>query len=65
MRKCAAAALLITSVGVPIVNIAAPRVDAAAIGSLFLDAMQNTYFKDGDVVYRVVVRGVLPGDPAC
>jgi len=41
------------------------RVDATAVGSLFIDAMQNTYFKDGDVVYRVVVRGVLPGDPAC
>jgi len=41
------------------------RVDAAAIGRLFLEASQSTYFKDGDVVYRVTVRGVLPGDPAC
>ena len=32
---------------------------------LFIEAMQNTYFKDSDVVYRVAVRGVLPGDPAC
>lgn len=41
------------------------RVDASAVGSLFLDAKQNTYFKEGDVVYVVVVAGVLPGDPAC
>lgn len=41
------------------------RVVAAAVGRLFIEAMQNTYFKDGDVVYRVTVRGVLPGDPAC
>ena len=41
------------------------RVDAAVIGSLFLDAQQNTYFKDGGVVYQLSVRGVLPGDPAC
>ncbi len=41
------------------------RVDAAAIGSLFTDAKQNTYFKEGVVVYQLSVRGVLPGDPAC
>ena len=41
------------------------RVDAAAVGSLFLDAKQNTYFKDGDVVYQLAVAGVLPGDPEC
>jgi hypothetical protein len=41
------------------------RVGATAVGSLFIEAMQNTYFKDGDIVYRVVARGVLPGDPAC
>jgi hypothetical protein len=41
------------------------RVDAAAVGSLFIDAKQNTYFKDGDVVYQLAVAGVLPGDPAC
>jgi hypothetical protein len=41
------------------------RVDAATVGSLFLDAKQNTYFKDGDVVYQLAVAGVLPGDPAC
>ena len=32
------------------------RVDAAAVGSLFTDAKQNTYFKDGDIVYQVVRR---------
>jgi hypothetical protein len=41
------------------------RVDAAAVGRLFLDAKQNTYFKEGDVVYQLAVAGVLPGDPAC
>jgi hypothetical protein len=41
------------------------RVDAAAVGSLFLGAKQNTYFKDGDVVHQLSVAGVLPGDPAC
>ncbi|HEX2784742.1 MAG TPA: PQQ-dependent sugar dehydrogenase, partial [Ilumatobacteraceae bacterium] len=37
MRKFAAAALLITSVVVPIVNIAAPRVDAATVPAGFTD----------------------------
>jgi hypothetical protein len=41
------------------------RVDAAAVGSLFIDATQITYFKQGDVVYQLSVAGVLPGDPAC
>jgi hypothetical protein len=41
------------------------RVEAGAVGSLFIDAKQNTYFKDGDVVYQLSVAGVLPGDPAC
>lgn len=41
------------------------RLAAGAVGSLFLDAKQNTYFKDGDVVYQLSVAGVLPGDPAC
>ena len=41
------------------------RVDAEAVGSLFIDATQNTYFRDGDIVYHLAVRGVLPGDPAC
>ncbi len=41
------------------------RVDAASVGSLFLDAKQNTYFKEGDIVYQVAVAGVLPGDPVC
>ncbi len=41
------------------------RVAASAVGSLFTDATQNTYFKEGDIVYQVSVAGVLPGDPAC
>ena len=42
------------------------RVDAAAVGTLFIDAKQNTYFReDDDVLYQLAVRGVLPGDPAC
>jgi len=41
------------------------RVDAASAGSLFTDAKQNTYFKEGDIVYQVSVAGVLPGDSAC
>lgn len=41
------------------------RVDASAVGSLFADAKQNTYFKEGDVVYQLAVAGVLPGDPPC
>lgn len=41
------------------------RVEASAIGSLFVDAKQNTYFKENDVVYQVSTRGVLPGDPTC
>ena len=41
------------------------RLEAGAVGSLFLDAKQNTYFRDGGVVYQLSVGGVLPGDPAC
>ena len=41
------------------------RVDAASVGALFTDAKQNTYFKDGDVIYQLAVAGVLPGDPEC
>lgn len=41
------------------------RVDASAVGSLFLDAKQNTFFKEGEIVYEVAVAGVLPGDPDC
>ena len=41
------------------------RVDAAAVGSLFLDAKQNTYFTEGDATYQLAVAGVLPGDPVC
>ena len=41
------------------------RLDASSVGSLLLDAKQNTYFKEGEVVYQLAVAGVLPGDPAC
>lgn len=41
------------------------RLEAGAVGSLFIDAKQNTYFKDADVVYQLAVAGVLPGDPDC
>lgn len=42
------------------------RVDRAVVGSLFDEATQHTFFRDGDgLVYHVSVRGVLPGDPAC
>ncbi|MEP7203640.1 MAG: hypothetical protein ABI894_13585 [Ilumatobacteraceae bacterium] len=41
------------------------RVDAAAVGSLFTDARQNTYFKEDQIVYQVSVAGMLPGDPNC
>jgi hypothetical protein len=41
------------------------QLEAGAVGSLFIDAKQNTYFKDGDVIYQLSVAGVLPGDPPC
>lgn len=41
------------------------RLDAVAVGSMLIDAKQNTYFKDGDIVYQLAAAGVLPGDPAC
>ena len=40
-------------------------VDAAAIGSLLVDAKQNTYFRDGASVYQLSAAGVLPGDSEC
>jgi hypothetical protein len=39
--------------------------DAVSGAPLFADAKQNTYFKDGDVVYQLSVAGVLPGDAPC
>ena len=39
--------------------------DAAALGSLLVDAKQNTYFKDGASVYQLSAAGVLPGDSEC
>jgi hypothetical protein len=41
------------------------RLDAAAAGSVFTDAMQNTYFTDEGVTYSIAVGRVLPGDPDC
>jgi hypothetical protein len=41
------------------------RVDAAKVGTLLVDAKQNTYFKEGDAVYQLSAAGVLPGDPPC
>jgi hypothetical protein len=41
------------------------RVAADKVGSLFLDADQNTFFREGDVLYQLFVSGVLPGDAAC
>lgn len=40
-------------------------VDAAAIGTLLVDAKQNTYFRDGTSVYQLSAAGVLPGDSGC
>jgi len=41
------------------------RLDASAVGSLFLDANQNTFFTDAGNTYQLFVGGVLPGDPSC
>jgi hypothetical protein len=41
------------------------RVPAAAVGTLFTDADQLTFFRQGDALYRIAVAGVLPGDPVC
>ena len=41
------------------------RVGADAVGSVFADADQLTHFRQGDVLYRIAVAGVLPGDPIC
>jgi hypothetical protein len=41
------------------------RIDAAAAGTLFTDALQNTYFTEAGVTYSLAVGRVLPGDPAC
>ena len=41
------------------------RLDAAAAGTIFTDAKQNTYFTEGAVTYSLAVGRVLPGDSAC
>ncbi|CAB4598716.1 unannotated protein [freshwater metagenome] len=41
------------------------RLSASAAGSVFADATQLTWFRQGDAVYQLAVAGVLPGDPAC
>lgn len=39
---------------------------AAGVGDgLFLKATQLTFFREDDLVYRLAVAGVLPGDTAC
>ena len=38
------------------------EVPAAAVGELFADANQLTFFVDGDVTYQVSVKPALPGD---
>lgn len=40
-------------------------VDADAVGSLFLDANELTFFDDGGVVYRLAVVEQLPGEHGC
>lgn len=44
---------------------ACAMVNAAAVGSLLVDAKQNTYFRDGSIVYQLAAAGLLPGDPEC
>lgn len=41
------------------------RVSADTVGSVFADADQLTHFRQGGVIYRLAVAGVLPGDPVC
>lgn len=41
------------------------RLTAQAAGSVFTDADSNTYFRQGDALYRISVGAVLPGDGAC
>ena len=41
------------------------RVSADAAGALFAAADQLTHFRQGEVLYRLAVAGVLPGDPVC
>jgi len=40
-------------------------VAGSPVGSLFLDADQNIFFREGDNTYQLFVAGVLPGDAAC
>jgi hypothetical protein len=44
---------------------ACARLGAAEAGSVFADANSNTFFRQGQALYRISVAGVLPGDPAC
>jgi hypothetical protein len=41
------------------------RVATSAVGTLFTDATQNTFFTDAGVTYRLAVAAVLPGDAVC
>ena len=54
------------STGVTLVDAAqCARLDAAAAGTVFTAALQNTYFTEDGVTYSLAVGRVLPGDPAC
>jgi hypothetical protein len=41
------------------------RLSATAAGSVFADANSNTFFRQGESLFRISVAGVLPGDPSC
>jgi hypothetical protein len=41
------------------------RLTADAAGSVLADADSNTYFRQGDALYRVVAAVALPGDQTC
>jgi hypothetical protein len=41
------------------------RISAAAVGSLFAEATQLTYFRQGGATYGLAVAAVLPGDDVC
>lgn len=38
---------------------------ADAAGTVFIDADSNTFFEQDDVIYRIAVGALLPGDPVC
>jgi hypothetical protein len=55
-----------TSTGLDLATAAeCARLSADAAGSMFADANSNTFFRQGDVLYRLSVAAVLPGDAPC